>query len=165
MGPFGCRLTRRAGAARLPNVTARAKRWAAAAVVAAAAGASITVALASGGKLLQPVGDRGRWHLVFDDEFGGSSLNTSRWSPSRMNSTGLTAGFSSSELECFDPRQVSVTGGHLQTRVWLPGHHAITDCSPSPDGPSAPRTVTVSATSSQKGVASLFRGDDRVLAA
>ena len=99
-------------------MTTRTKRWAAAAaVIAAAAGASIGVAVASDGKLLQPVGDRGHWHLVFDDEFGGSSLNTSHWSPSRMNSSGLTAGFSNSELECFDPRQVSVAGGHLHLQL------------------------------------------------
>ena len=45
----------------------------------------------------------------------------------------------------------SFTYGYLETRVWLPGHHAVTDCSPSPDAPSSRAYCPASATSSQRG--------------
>jgi beta-glucanase (GH16 family) len=62
---------------------------------------------------VRPLGERGRWHLVFDDEFGGSALNTSKWSTGWFG-RGITGGVKSDEPDCYDPRQVVVSGGELQ---------------------------------------------------
>ncbi len=62
---------------------------------------------------VQPVGqDAGPWNLIFDSEFNGSSLDTSQWSTGWFGA-GITTGASSSEQECYDPSQVSVTNGAL----------------------------------------------------
>ena len=61
----------------------------------------------------QPLGRvAGPWNLAFDSEFNGSSLDTSQWSTGWFGS-GITTGASSSEQQCYDPSQVSVTGGVL----------------------------------------------------
>jgi beta-glucanase (GH16 family) len=61
----------------------------------------------------QPVGQvAGPWNLIFDSEFSGSSLDTSKWSTGWFGS-GITTGVSSSEQECYDPSQVGVTNGAL----------------------------------------------------
>ena len=61
----------------------------------------------------QPVGGpAGPWNLVFDDEFAGSSLDTSKWSTGWFGS-GITQPVNSSEEECYDPGQVAVTNGEL----------------------------------------------------
>jgi beta-glucanase (GH16 family) len=49
---------------------------------------------------------------VFDSEFNGSSLDTSQWSTGWFGS-GITQPVNSSEQECYDPAQVSVTNGEL----------------------------------------------------
>jgi Glycosyl hydrolases family 16 len=59
-----------------------------------------------------PAGDPGNWRLVFDDEFGGTSLNTAKWSAGWFGS-GITQPLTPAELECFDPAEVSVGGGAL----------------------------------------------------
>ena len=46
-----------------------------------------------------PPGDPASWHQVFDDEFDGSSLDTSEWSTGWYGS-GITAPANSEELEC-----------------------------------------------------------------
>lgn len=62
----------------------------------------------------RPVGnDPGPWHLVFDSEFNGSSLDHSQWSTGAAGGTGLTSGYNTLEQECYDPAQVRVTGGAL----------------------------------------------------
>jgi len=58
-----------------------------------------------------PLGDPGSWHSIFDEEFSASWLNSGLWSTSRYGSGGLAAGFSSAELECFDPAQTTIAGG------------------------------------------------------
>jgi beta-glucanase (GH16 family) len=58
-----------------------------------------------------PVG-AGPWNMAFDSEFNGSSLDTSQWSTGWFGS-GITTGVSSSEQQCYDPSQVSVTSGAL----------------------------------------------------
>jgi beta-glucanase (GH16 family) len=51
--------------------------------------------------------------VVFDDEFSGSSLNTSLWSTGWFGS-GITAGIGgSSEPECYDPSHVVEQNGEL----------------------------------------------------
>jgi beta-glucanase (GH16 family) len=59
-----------------------------------------------------PAGETGNWRLVFGDEFNGSSLNTANWSSGWFGS-GITGPLTSPELQCFDPAQVSVSGGEL----------------------------------------------------
>jgi beta-glucanase (GH16 family) len=63
---------------------------------------------ASGG----PVGIPGNWNLQFDDEFSGSTLDTSKWSTG-WQGAGTTGPVNPSELDCMSPNQVSVTGGEL----------------------------------------------------
>jgi beta-glucanase (GH16 family) len=62
--------------------------------------------------LAPPAGDPGNWHLLFDDEFSGTSLNTAKWSAGWFGS-GITQPLTPAELECFDPAQVSVGSGEL----------------------------------------------------
>jgi beta-glucanase (GH16 family) len=52
------------------------------------------------------------WHLVFDSEFNGSSLDRSQWSTGWFGS-GVTRGANRLEQECMDPAQVSVANGAL----------------------------------------------------
>ncbi|MGD1011160.1 MAG: glycoside hydrolase family 16 protein [Acidimicrobiales bacterium] len=60
-----------------------------------------------------PVGDvPGPWHLILDSEFSGSSLAGSRWATGWFGS-GVTEPVNRSDLECYDPAQVSVGGGTL----------------------------------------------------
>ncbi len=61
----------------------------------------------------QPAGDPpGPWHLKFDDEFNGRSLDTARWSTGWL-AQGITQPVNSSELECYDPARVGVSAGTL----------------------------------------------------
>jgi beta-glucanase (GH16 family) len=57
-----------------------------------------------------PVGDPGSWHLAFDDEFNGSSLNTSLWS---YGLWGFNGPLNSEEEECYQTSQVTEGGGQL----------------------------------------------------
>lgn len=54
------------------------------------------------------------WTCSFADEFSGSSLNTSRWSPITTATSGLTDGG-----DCYvnSPRNISVSGGYLHLTV------------------------------------------------
>ena len=54
--------------------------------------------------------------LIFDDEFNGTSLNTSVWQPNWLssNNTDITKPVNSEEVSCYDPSQVSEPGdGYL----------------------------------------------------
>jgi beta-glucanase (GH16 family) len=57
-----------------------------------------------------PVGDPGNWHLVFDDEFNGSSLD-GQWSNGLWGFDGPLD--PSEELECYPASQVTEGGGSL----------------------------------------------------
>jgi beta-glucanase (GH16 family) len=59
-----------------------------------------------------PEGRSGNWDLIFSDEFSGSSLDTSKWEPGWFGS-GITQPVQSGELQCYDSRQVTVSGGQL----------------------------------------------------
>jgi beta-glucanase (GH16 family) len=63
-----------------------------------------------------PTGDPGSWKLEFDDEFNGSSLDSSKWSTGWFGS-GITGPLGSGALECFDPAQVSAGGGELDVTM------------------------------------------------
>lgn len=60
-----------------------------------------------------PVGIAGSWHLVFDDEFSGSALNSSLWNTGWFGS-GITGSVNPSlESDCYDPSADVVSGGIL----------------------------------------------------
>ena len=63
-----------------------------------------------------PVGVPGRWKLIFDDEFDGTSLDTAKWSTGWLSS-GITGPVNDNEKECYDPSQVSVGGGSLSLEM------------------------------------------------
>ncbi|MFF3109743.1 family 16 glycosylhydrolase [Kitasatospora sp. NPDC057904] len=86
-----------------------------------AAGAGLLVLLAatagcSAGQAPRPDAP-GSWHLVFKEEFGGSTLDSSRWVTCYdWNDNGCTnAG--NRESEWYQPGQVSVGGGALTLRA------------------------------------------------
>lgn len=59
-----------------------------------------------------PTGVSGNWKLVFDDEFNGDSLDTSKWLTGWLSS-GITGPVNDKESECYDPSQVTVGGGSV----------------------------------------------------
>jgi beta-glucanase (GH16 family) len=54
----------------------------------------------------------GTWHLVFNAAFTGPALNTADWSKGWL-AHGITPPVSASELECYGPSDVTVSGGAL----------------------------------------------------
>jgi beta-glucanase (GH16 family) len=64
----------------------------------------------------RPVGHGGRWHLIFDDEFAGTRLDTAKWSTGWYGS-GITGPVNPGEMQCYDPAQVAVGGGELDIRL------------------------------------------------
>ena len=50
--------------------------------------------------------------LVFDDEFNGTTLDTTKWAKGWFG-TGLTTPVQSTENACYDPANVTVSSGHL----------------------------------------------------
>lgn len=63
-----------------------------------------------------PTGQAGNWNLVFDDEFSGSKLDLKKWRPNWQgtNDTSITVPINSGEASCYNPSQVSVSGGLLK---------------------------------------------------
>ncbi|GAB7187743.1 beta-glucanase GH16 family [Kitasatospora sp. Ki12] len=64
-----------------------------------------------------PTGIPGDWHLVFEDEFDGGSLDRAKWStgsPDAAHPDGVTAPVNTKELDCYDASQVSVRDGLLR---------------------------------------------------
>jgi hypothetical protein len=64
----------------------------------------------------KPLGVAGSWKLAFDDEFSGSSLDSTKWSTGWFGS-GITGPVNSSELECYDPSQVVQSNGELDLNL------------------------------------------------
>lgn len=62
------------------------------------------------------IGASGWGTPIFDDEFNGTSLNTSKWSTGWFSS-GITGGVSSTEDDCYDPAQVVVKNGELDLNL------------------------------------------------
>ncbi|MEV0532430.1 glycoside hydrolase family 16 protein [Kitasatospora sp. NPDC050463] len=63
-----------------------------------------------------PAGIAGQWHLVFDDEFDGTALDTAKWStgnPDPARPGRITEPVNDDELDCYDAGQVSVRDGAL----------------------------------------------------
>ncbi|MFF7991156.1 family 16 glycosylhydrolase [Kitasatospora xanthocidica] len=64
-----------------------------------------------------PTGIPGDWHLVFEDEFDGGSLDRAKWStgsPDAAHPDGVTPPVNTKELDCYDASQVSVGDGLLR---------------------------------------------------
>src|ERR1035441_2093594 len=65
----------------------------------------------------QPIGVSGSWRLILDDEFDGSSLAGSHfetgWRSGSASNVGITQGVNPGEVDCDDPRQVTVAHGEL----------------------------------------------------
>ena len=57
-----------------------------------------------------PLGMSGNWNCTFDDEFSGTSLNTSLWQPQLTATSAYTAG-----ADCYvnNPNTISESGGYL----------------------------------------------------
>ena len=53
--------------------------------------------------------------LVFSDEFDGTTLDLSKWQPNWLGASNasVTKPINSAELSCYDPAQVSESGGYL----------------------------------------------------
>ncbi len=56
---------------------------------------------------------------IFRDDFNGSTLDLSKWRPNWLAGTddAITKPVNSAELSCYDPAQVSVSGGSLHLRA------------------------------------------------
>jgi beta-glucanase (GH16 family) len=61
-----------------------------------------------------PLGMTGTWECTFDDEFNGTSLDTSNWVPQLTASSGYITG-TTSGWPCYvdNPNTISVSGGYL----------------------------------------------------
>jgi beta-glucanase (GH16 family) len=80
------------------------------------AGAAVAAAASTLRTAPVPLGDPGSWHVVFDDEFNGSSLDTKKWSKGWFG-TGVTQPLQPTSPACFDPRRVKVRNGSLNLSV------------------------------------------------
>jgi hypothetical protein len=67
------------------------------------------------GGAIQPIGPGGMWTLIFDDEFNGNALDLSKWRPNWLagSDTAITPPVNGGEAGCYDPAQVTVSGGAL----------------------------------------------------
>ncbi|MBO0880957.1 MAG: glycoside hydrolase family 16 protein [Mycobacterium sp.] len=65
-----------------------------------------TTASLQGSAVAQPV-HRASWHMIWNDEFGGATLNTHKWNAEYIASPR------NNELEYYIPRNAVVRGGHL----------------------------------------------------
>ncbi|HEX8970919.1 glycoside hydrolase family 16 protein [Oryzihumus sp.] len=62
-----------------------------------------------------PHGPSGRWALHWADEFNGTSVDLGKWQPNWFGArnTSVTKPVNKAELSCYDPRQVTESGGAL----------------------------------------------------
>lgn len=61
-----------------------------------------------------PLGQTGNWNLIFRDEFNATNLNLDTWEPSWFSGNNISNPVNSDEDGCYDPAQVSLTGGSLR---------------------------------------------------
>jgi beta-glucanase (GH16 family) len=62
----------------------------------------------------QPTGIAGNWTMMFNDEFSGSSVDSSKWTANWLGAPGaITPPVNSLETECYDPHQATVANGEL----------------------------------------------------
>jgi beta-glucanase (GH16 family) len=64
----------------------------------------------------------GSWACTFDDEFNGTQLDTSKWSPQLTATSGYTAGIPPHEV-CYvdNPNTISESGGYLSLSIFHVG--------------------------------------------
>jgi beta-glucanase (GH16 family) len=72
--------------------------------------------------MLTPVAARAQSHprqVVWRDDFSGSTLDLTKWQPNWLGAgnTSITPPVNSAEASCYDPAQVSVSGGLLHLRA------------------------------------------------
>lgn len=60
-----------------------------------------------------PVGQSGAWTVKWQDEFTGTALDTTKWTPSWHNGNNISPPVNSDERSCYDPAQVAVGSGSL----------------------------------------------------
>ncbi len=68
---------------------------------------------AAGTTAPQPLGVGGSWRLAFQDEFEGTTLDLSKWHPNWFGASdaSLSRPVNDLEVSCYDPAQVTVSGG------------------------------------------------------
>jgi beta-glucanase (GH16 family) len=60
----------------------------------------------------------GTWNCTFDDEFNGTSLDTTKWQPQLTSDSGYsTGGFSSQTCYVDNPNTISESGGYLNLSI------------------------------------------------
>jgi len=64
-----------------------------------------------------PVGQTGEWNMVFDDEFNGSSLDTSKWRTCFWWADETCTIESNNEMQLYNPEDVMVGNGVLRLRA------------------------------------------------
>ncbi len=62
---------------------------------------------------IYPVGQTGSWNLVFQDEFNGTSLDSTKWWPCFWGWNQTTGCTGSGELEWYKPQNITVANGLL----------------------------------------------------
>lgn len=65
-----------------------------------------------------PLSQSGHWNLIFDDEFNGKTLDTTKWNTCYFNFiVGNGCDHDQGELELYQPHNVSVSNGHVNLRA------------------------------------------------
>jgi beta-glucanase (GH16 family) len=81
----------------------------------------LSVAGGTAAPIPQPLGVHGSWRLIFDDEFNGTSLAGTRFSPGWPSTGGTRSGITldtdPTTADCEDPREVNVGGGVLTLSI------------------------------------------------
>jgi len=72
--------------------------------------------------MLTPAAARAQSHprqVVWRDDFNGTSLDLTKWQPNWLgaNNASITPPVNGAEASCYDPAQVSVSGGYLHLRA------------------------------------------------
>ncbi len=59
------------------------------------------------------------WKLIFDDEFNGTTLDTSKWNSVWSSSSDPNGPVNNNEADCYDPNQVTVGNYHKENALRL----------------------------------------------